>query len=455
MNNKLLIVGLDGATFNIIKPGVDKGFLPNLKELMKTGTSGILKSTIPAVTPPAWTSFTTCVNPGVHGIYDFIRINKDYEFDINTSLNKKARDVWDLVNGKSIIINVPITYPPRKLNGQLITGMLTPDTKSDFTYPQKLKKEITTKFPDYKITLQWELYGDKKEKFLEDLYAMTRERFRVSMYMLKKEWQLFFTVFIGTDRIQHLFWDDCELMRYYQKLDEYIGEFLEHIDENTDFLIVSDHGFQRIDKLLLCNSWLKNEGYLSIKKEGFLKDLMKRLGLRKRNIKKLLSTIGVDVTSLTRKMPMKFKAMIPEEGGSVYQNIDWSKTKAFMMGFGLVFINTKERFSKGVVSQEAYDNTRDELITKLKKIKDPKTGERIVREVYKKEDIYSGKHTSGAPDMVIELKEGYAFSKKIKNEYLEESGAMKADHHPDGIFICNRKLKKKQFAIEEILGEFI
>ena len=115
--------------------------------------------------------------------------------------------------------------------------------------------------------------------------------------MLKKRWQIFFAVLIGIDRIQHLFWDEQELMRYYQKIDEFIGELMEDIDRGVDFLIVSDHGFQRVNKLFLCNSWLKKEGILSTRKENFFKKLMKNAGLKKSNIKRILAKIGFDVTS--------------------------------------------------------------------------------------------------------------------------------------------------------------
>jgi len=269
-NRKVIIIGLDGATFDLIAPWANEGKLPNFKKLMKKGTWGELESTIPHVTPPAWTSMTTGKNPAKHGIFEFMgmeRTNDEWEFRLYTSRNKKTKEIWNyLGNKKSIVINLPLTYPPYKINGLMVTGMLTPDTDSNFTYPKELKKEILKLFPSYKIELNWSEYKGKKQKFLKDLYKMTDERIKLFWYFLKMDWQFFFFVFIGTDRIQHIIWDDNELLKYYMYLDEFLGELMKKIkNEDTYLFLVSDHGFSKVKKEVYINTFFVQEGYLSLK----------------------------------------------------------------------------------------------------------------------------------------------------------------------------------------------
>jgi len=224
---KSMIIGLDGATFDLIKPWANAGELPTFKKLMKEGVWGELESTIPHVTPPAWTSITTGKNPGKHGIFDFMSIEKSdgkWKLKLYNSRSKKSKEIWDyLRDKKSIIVNVPLTYPPRVINGTMITGMLTPDIKnSDFTYPKEFKGEILKSFPEYIIELNWSGYKGKERKFLEDLYKMSEERIKLFWYLFGKEWDFLFFVFVGTDRMQHIIWDGKELLGYYQYLDKFL-----------------------------------------------------------------------------------------------------------------------------------------------------------------------------------------------------------------------------------------
>ena len=129
-NRKVMVIGLDGATWDLLEPWARNNKLPALKELMEKGCYGPLESTIPHVTPPAWTSMTTGKNPAKHGVFDFIGIKRKkdgWNLSLYTSRSKRSREIWDYLNGKSIVVNVPLTYPPREINGIMVTGMYTPD----------------------------------------------------------------------------------------------------------------------------------------------------------------------------------------------------------------------------------------------------------------------------------------------------------------------------------------
>ena len=444
---RCLIIGLDGATWDLILPWAKKGELPAFLKLVKHGAWGELESTIPPMTPSAWVSISTGKNPGKHGIYSFLKIDENYNFDLVTSTDVKSKNIWEYCT-KSIVINFPISYPPQKINGYMVAGMLTPGTESDFTYPRELKKMILHKIPNYRLELQWELYEGKEAEFLRDLYQMTEGRITLIKEMLKKEWQLFFSVLIGPDRIQHLFWSEENLLSYYKKIDNFLSDILAALDKNTTLVVISDHGFQKIDKVFYCNTWLMKEGYLKTK-ETSLTNLLKKFGLTSESIIRLLRLMKVDVTTLGRKLPYKLRKLIPLEGVSIYQSVDWSKTRAFMVEFGQIFINKKGKFLRGTVGPKEYEKIRSELAQKLMKIRDPRTGDLIVSAVYKREEIYRGDYLENAPDLVFELKEGCTHSARIEKNYIEDSAKMRADHAKNGIIAFLGSNVKKGFEIKE------
>ncbi len=447
MTGKIFIIGWDGAPHPLISSWMQEGKLKNLKKLVEQGSFGILESTMPFLTPPAWTSFFTGENPGRHRIFDFIKIDRQHNFNLISSHDIKAKPFWQQIKNRSIIVNVPITYPPKEFNGLLVSGMLTPSTSSDFTYPKTLRNEILKKIPDYKITLQWENYKDNKELFLKELYLMTEQRHNLIKYLMKnKTWKIFFGVFIGADRLQHLFWDSNELLRYYEKLDSYLGEYLNELDESDTVLIVSDHGFGEIRNKVSINGLLKQERLLETKgSQGSF--FLRRLGLTKSNLVKFLRFLGVNLENLSRKLPSKIKNMFPSETESVFRDVDFSRTKAFMIGQGEVIINTSSRFSKGIVSDAEYDAIRDTIIEKIRSFDRNK---KIIKNIYKKEEVFTD-NPKDAPDLIIEPAPGYSISKTIDDNVLEDPGEMRADHEKEGVFAVNKKLDQHKIKIEEIL----
>jgi len=288
-NHKVVIIGLDGASFNYLNPFIKMGLMPNVERLIKEGSSGILKSTLPPVTAPAWTSFITGKNPGKHGILSFFHkknrkptnyVDEEFLWDNSTkTLNENriinANDIkyclWDVLsknNKKSIIINVPITYPAKKINGVLISGMLTPSKETNWTYPKNLKEKLDS---GYVIDLLDYFWGGREYKLINlllDIKEMTEKRADVALKLMKEEqWDFFFLVFVGPDRICHMAWrflrDDYKpknenektilkiLKNYFNELDSFIGKIVKNVGKESTIFLVSDHGFQDSPKKLI------------------------------------------------------------------------------------------------------------------------------------------------------------------------------------------------------------
>ena len=429
---KVLVIGLDGATWDVIKPWIEEGSLPTFKRLMEEGSWGNLKSTIPPISPPAWTSIATGKNPGKHAIFDFLGVKGDYSRYPNLSINKRSAEIWDFIEG-SIVAHVPLTYPPKKIKGIMISGMLTPSLKSEFTYPRGLRDEIVRTFPNYQIELNWRDYFGRKEQLIEDIYGQLKEKIGLFWFLFRKEWNFLFFVFPEIDRIQHILFGEQKLLDYYELLDDFLQEVLsETEDKDVVLILVSDHGFERVYKTVHINTYFEAEGLIRLKT---LNKLVRKIGATKESsvaaffyftfmkfYKKLFAKSSrMFKTSITKSQYFKFEA----------------ESKAFMRGFGRIYINHKSRFAKGCVEDAAYAKTREEIIEKLEDLKDPETGIRVIKKVYKSEEIYSGCYSKEGPDLVALMESGYAPSPALGGKVIKRQKLRKGDHNLNGIFLAH------------------
>lgn len=375
---KVAIIGLDCLAPQLVFEQWREE-LPNLKRLMDEGAWGLLESTIPPITIPAWTAMMTGKNPGTLGVYGF-RNRADYSYEhmsIATSVAVADDRVWDILSraGKRVILlGVPQTYPPHPVNGCMVTSFLAPSTQSEYTYPPELGAEIAAVVGDYMLDVE-DFRTEKKAQLLEQIYIMTGKRFRLAHYLLEnKPWDFFMMVEIGPDRLHHAFWKYFDPMHpkhepgnkfenairnYYKYLDRQVGELLHALGKDTAVMIVSDHGAQAIEGGICINEWLIQEGYLTL-----------------------------------REYPKEIVPMTKVE-------VDWSRTRAWGAGgyYGRIFLNVQGREPQGVISPDAYDQVRSELIAKLATIPNP-NGETIGTIAYKPEDIY--RQVRGIPpDLIV------------------------------------------------------
>ena len=450
MKSKVVVIGLDGGSFDLLKPWIDQGELPFLKKMMGEGISGELESVIPPVTAPAWNSFITGKNPGKHGIYDFFYRDEDFKPHPINSYTRKDKAIWEIIGdegGVSLVLNLPTTYPPRELKGALITDFLTPSGKDDFTYPPQLGKEIEGKFGKYPLffktpSLAVNLTDSLIETFLQECMHALTYKFEVAHYLQEKFDPHFLILHIWeSDPICHTLWHVIDrghplfqesvfqkygekILTYFRRFDHETQRLWEKMGgEETPLFIISDHGFGRLRKVIDLNVWLLKEGYLALKKKvstrlshflwnkGLTHEVLYRrifIPLVKRGYR--YKSDESLITNFAKFFSRRFALL-------TLHDVDWSRTKAFsnvgVVGSGQIVINVKGKFPYGVVNPGSeYETLRTELVTKLKALRDPETGKEIKGDLYTRDEAYTGEYLPMAPDITF---------LPMNNEYLAMS----------------------------------
>jgi predicted AlkP superfamily phosphohydrolase/phosphomutase len=436
IERRVLIIGLEGISPQLLISWMDEGKLPNLAKISKNGTIVNLTSPLPLVSPVTWASFSTGKNPGKHGIFGWQQCDfLTYKTYIPFSKDVKSKTFWEILSeeGKRvIIINAYLTYPPKDINGIIISGMPSPCLA---TYPPELKEEIEKE--GYKVEAKGYIVTPKDE-FIKDLYDTAEARTKTAIKLIESEsWDLFFILFPEIDRLQHYLWKDVEentrykqeVFKYYKFIDEKVGELVEKANDATIF-IVSDHGFGRSKKRFHVNQWLIKEGYLKLKP----------------TLKNFVSSLMLEITSFLKKAGLsefllKFSTIFGKESSKTLEfEIDYESSKAFTCAFydTSIYINplleSKERMK-----------IREEIVGKLKKLKDPETNQRIFKEVYRNSEIYEGPFLNISPDIILLPNEnysavgGFTFSEIFESNY-KETGT----HKPGGILIVSDKNVRTQ-----------
>ena len=433
VRRKVIVIGVDGATFKIIKPLVEKGELPNFKKLMEEGAWGELESTVPPLSGPAWASFQTGKSPAGHGIFDFVnkKPNSYETYYINSTHIKGAR-FWDILGSYGLkvgIINVMVTYPPRPVNGFLLTGGLTPRGKN-FAYPKSLAREIEEKFGAYRI---WDIGGitlteGREKQFIDAYLSNENRRMEIARYLMKtKKSDFFMVMFESSDPLQHELWRYIDenhprfnpnadeyirraIPRFYKKVDRFLGEILDELADKVTICVMSDHGFGPLNRYILVNNFLMDIGMLKLKSNPItrLKRFLLSHGISLERAYVLARKIGFNqaISTFTRGN----KERIIRHLTLSFADIDWSKTKAFALGTGgHIYINVKGREPKGIVKPgKEYREVRDFIIKRLESLTDPETGDKVIEKVFTKEEIYQGKFFYEAPDISFLPSKGYA-----------------------------------------------
>jgi predicted AlkP superfamily phosphohydrolase/phosphomutase len=416
--SKVMIIGLDCAEPSLLLERW-RGELPHLSSLMERGAYGRLTSVIPPITVPAWSCMMASKTPGDLGVYGF-RNRSDHSYDglfiANGTAIKEPR-LWDYVTrrGKrSIVLGVPGTYPPRPLNGVMVTCFLTPSTESQYTFPPLLKREVEQVVGEYLFDVK-QFRTDNKDWLLEQIYAMTDKRFQLAEHLLStKPWELFAMVEMGTDRIYHGFWKamdpehrkhaegagyESAILDYHRHVDGLMGRLLAHADDETAILVVSDHGAKRMDGGIRVNEWLRREGLLTTKREPAGPERLHDVG------------------------------------------IDWSGTVAWGEGgyYSRVFMNVKGREPEGTVEPADYERVRDDLARRLAAIPDDQ-GRPIGTKVYKPEEVYPVVN-GVAPDLIVHFGDllwrsvGTIGGDEGIHTFENDTGPDDANHAQDGMAI--------------------
>ncbi len=410
-----------------------KGELPNVESLMEA--RGILVSSHPPITIPAWMVLSTGKTPGELGLYGF-RHRKPGSYDevyIANSRLVKHDTIWDKTGrsgGRSIVVGVPPTFPPRPIKGYMVSCFITPGPDKQYTWPPTLKRELEDVLGSQYI-FDVVYRSEEKDKVKQELWRLAEVQFRAVRHLAKtRKWDLLFYMHIGTDRVHHAFWKYYDekhhkykpgnpyedvIPEYYKLVDREIGKLLEVIPRDTNIIVVSDHGAKAMKGAFAINQWLEENGYLTLKKKP----------------KKPGEDLRADM-------------------------IDWSKTKAWAWGgyYSRIFINMKGREPQGIVDPEDAPGLIEQLKRDIEKITGP-NGEHWKNMVYTPKELYP-QVNGDPPDLLVYLDNldwRPAGTIGWPDPYLEENdrGPDDAVHDWHGIIASNSlPLKDEAILINEV-----
>jgi predicted AlkP superfamily phosphohydrolase/phosphomutase len=450
--DRVLVIGIDGATFDVIDPMVARGELPNIGGVIARGARGQLESSIPPVTAAAWVSFMTGVNPGKHGIFNFFELSPDAirqgQRRLITSRLIASATIWEIVDragGRMVAVNVPVTYPPWPIRGAMIPGLPTPAKDETLTHPPELLSEIESATGEYLLE-ENPSQGDAVplREWTERYVRIEEQRHRAALHLIgRKEWDLFVIVYGITDRVQHLCWEEYRyggamadaVPRAYRTVDRMAGELIARAGPETRLILVSDHGFGDLEKVFCTNRWLREHGFLRLKGAG-PGGTQRRPGLRRGTLGGALSRCGFRRVAEFLPQPVRRVGLpVPALRARGPATVDWERTDAFAGNFG-IYINVREGDLGTVERGPACEELRRRIMEELEELRDPETGGRVVDLVASREEVYEGRHAERAPDILFRLK-GMAYQQQnrpdAKELFADQRGGT---HRMQGVLVA-------------------
>jgi len=464
---KVMVLGLDGATWTVLKPLSNFGFLPNIKKFMHQGCVGILKSTIPPVTSPAWPCLATGMNPGKIGAFStLMRYRKD-DFrlkPVNSSLYR-GKSFWDILSYhgyRVALVKIPFLYPVYEINGYMISGFGGSGKLA--VYPRNLHRKV---MEGPSKVLEMKLFDrltkldvnnlSEVSSFLEGVKKLIQEEGKVVQDLVQNlSWDLFFYVLSAIDWIQHVFMDKIleiitkfetkelssidetgrRILELYNLVDHIVGRLAKVIMEDKEcvFFMVSDHGFTvrpftfNIAKWLVDNGYMKLRGIYHAERSSLSRqvvDLLKKLPTE--SLQKILPA---KILKLAEKL---FVRMSSEAALEISQQIDFGNSIAFCLEDSGIYINP-------LIDDET---VLEELVNQLKNFLENNYGLKLV--TFKRKEIYRGDKIELAPDLIIEIRDRTFIWEKSTdpNKPLIFKPKLSGIHDYDGIFLaCGPEIKE-------------
>ncbi len=417
---KVVVIGLDGTPHSLVTKFMDEGLMPNFRKLTQKGSFSPLFSVLPTVSCVAWSSFMTGKNPAKHNIFGFLDRNAgSYNPYVPNSKNMKARTLWDHLSAEDkrvVVMGVPVTYPPKAVNGTLISGFLAPDL-AKATYPEALGEELKST-NEYLLDIDpWKAREDVDSVAPQVMDVFRKRRDTLRKFMRNMEWDFFMTHFMETDRLHHFLWEHmeegiepyCQQFRdFYREVDEFLGELDHELEEKATLIILSDHGFCTLKREVYVNHWLVEKGYLHFKSDD---------------------PKGI-------------------------QDIDAEKTSAYSLDPGRIYINLNGREPLGTVNPGTeYQALRDKLVNEIATLKDPETGEEMLDGVKTKDDLFSGPSFDIAPDIIMVPKRGYDLKGSVNRKTLTDKGPIVGMHTLDDamLYIRGEEIRRSDIGITDVM----
>jgi len=432
MYERVLIIGIDSGSWEVLGPYIEKGCMANLERLRDGGTWGILQSTQPPLTPPAWVTIMTGLNPGRHQVAAF----EEYDFATNSlrftnSQSIAVETMWGYLSRlgyKVASLNMPWTYPPLAVNGVLVSGYGCPGMQFDYTYPAELKEKIEKEIPDYDMAQRWQK-GNLEEDALSELNLERSKRIlehSVELAQLVDRdmgWQVMAVEIQQLDTLLHRLWKyvipsgwerwpkrSAKVSEFFAKLDTVLGNLTKLASKENDLiLMVSDHGHGAIQAKVKPNTLLAEWGYLH--KPTLVSRMFRRL----------------------RHIVEKF-------------GLDWSRTKAAAIFVGqntFIFLNVKGRQPGGIVEPgKEYDNLIAELKQRFLEVQDPGTGDKVFADALTPEELYGTEDIDHqrTGDLILIGADGYHPIRSLrKGGFIEhaEDYHLGGCHRPEGMYLIS------------------
>lgn len=421
--SRVLIIGLDAADLDLIEPWVAAGWLPNIGRLLRQGGFAPMRSTMPVMSPPAWTSIISGLNPGKHGIFDFVRFAPNSYHLVTTRRDQTTfKTMFDYASAAQqmvISLNVPMTYPPAPVYGYMVAGIGAP-MSGQFTYPAELRNELLAW--GYRIEPHEECRPGQEQRWLIDLAAVTRSQTDAMLRLMDRSpWRLAMIVYRAIDEVEAFFWHHMDpnhplhdpeqaarfgpaILKVHRLIDEEIGRLLRAIDNDTTVLLVSDHGGGPLYREVFLNVWLEQQGWLkkrpASRAKQFAKQALSVLRLSREQLSpKLQNAFWL---WLRQRMPIAVqRTLVPSATDLLTDVVDWSQTQAYSFGnIGQIYVNLRGREAQGIVEPgEQYERLLDDITAALFNITD--NGVPVVDAVYRGRDLYHGPYAEYGPDLNV------------------------------------------------------
>jgi len=432
---KVLVLGLDGATWDMLEPLLDEGLLPNLSRLREQGVSGSLRSVFPPLSPVAWTGVMTGKNSGKHGIFEFLEHGHDpLRGRVNSSRAIQSELLWEIAaryGKRTVAGGVPMSYPPRpatRFPGFFLGDFLSPAAATDFASDPVLFAELEQAVGPYRPWATAIHDGGNEAAVLDDLHSFLDQHLKAIQFMMDRcDWDLLIFDLMATDRFQHELWHVWDfthrvargrerelaalrpkLIEFWQTLDRGIGAIEANLPGDAALLMISDHGFGPIEHYVNFNVWLLEHGYIALQDSLYVKQKhwFYSKGITPEWFYGLMNRFGLGSHRVSR-FRGKQNSLMDRLGESIFlsrRHIDWSRTRAYAQGnFGQIFLNLEGRQPNGCVTREDARPLLDDLKAALGTIPHPETCQPLVEHVYERDELYHGPHAHLAPDLTVVL----------------------------------------------------
>lgn len=459
---RVVIVGLDGASLELLNPWISEGLLPNLARLMERGVSGGLESVIPPLTPPAWTTAVTGVPPADHGVLNFARprFGKS-NLDFFNALDRRVPALWDFLGAagkRSLVLHLPAAHPPFEIDGALISGIPLTDIRSDCTYPKSLKDDLVANIPGYKLYPNTRQLKGERDAYFEDAVATLRTHVEEALFLMRREaWDMLFTVWQPGDSLMHFFWKDMDgrsgvearrnyIRDYYREADAGIGRIVEEAGDDATVIVMSDHGHTGVHGAVYLNKWLVENGYMDFRttfRQGLELLMLKvQRKFRRRFVKRRKFREDEDqMTQIAARLLEKLE-----------QGIRWSSTRAHAEPPGYIWICTKDRYPLGIVEPgKEYLRIREEIRAGLAGLIDPDTGDPVFEAVLTKDQAFDGPAAADAPDLVVMCRAGFITEYGLRRNFVvgpSQGARFNGYHVMKGLFVAAGPELQKGATIE-------